>query len=754
MEKKNDGTKSKTVRGIANLIDANFSGTNQSKDCILILCEGLSAMSGIVSGLSSNDRNIIGIYPLKGKLLNVRGEQLKKIAENKEISDIKKILGLETGRSYDSIEDVNRHLRYGKIMFMTDQDTDGSHIKGLCINLFHSQWESLIRIPGFISFMNTPILRAKKGTQSQIFYHEGKYETWKRGFPDGQPQGWTIKYFKGLGTSTAVEFKEYFANKRIVDFTYQSMTSDDVVDKIFNKKRADERKTWLEQFDKNIHLNTNETNISYDQFVDKELIHFSVYDCERSIPNLVDGLKTSLRKILYCAFKRRLTTEVKVAQFSGYVSEHSEYHHGEASLNGAIIGLAQNFVGSNTINLLMPNGQFGTRLNSDDSASERYIFTQLNPLTRCLFPELDDPILHYLNEDGTSIEPEYYVPILPMVLVNGISGIGTGFSSSIPSFHPMKLVEYLRNKLMGVEPTKDFVPYYENFRGTVNPVEGETHKFLIKGVYTHSDTDQIRITELPVGTWTMPYITVLENLADGGVDKQGKRVAPSIKDFVSNSTEKIVDIVVTFPKGRVAELEAMSGGQPGVNGLEKLLKLTTTVSTTNMHLFDDQCKLKKYNHIYEIIDTFATVRLATYFKRKIYQISVLENILIKLSNKAKYIEHVLNGTVDLRRKSATEIEAMLVGVGLVHVDASFDYLIKMPMVSVSSENVEKLRKECADTTAELNELKQTRIEQMWLKELNVFETQYQTYVNKRAVEYILTPSSGGGSSTKKKSAKK
>ena len=134
--KKTDGSKTKTIRGINNLIDANFAGTNQSKDCILILCEGLSAMSGIVSGLSSDDRNIIGIYPLKGKLLNVRGEQMKKIAENKEINDIKKIMGLETGKHYDSIEQVHKHLRYGKIMYMTDQDLDGSHIKGLCINMF------------------------------------------------------------------------------------------------------------------------------------------------------------------------------------------------------------------------------------------------------------------------------------------------------------------------------------------------------------------------------------------------------------------------------------------------------------------------------------------------------------------------------------------------------------------------------------------------------------------------------------------
>jgi len=161
LAKKTDGSKTKTIRGVQNFVDANFSGTAQSKDCVLILCEGLSASAGIISGLSSEDRNTIGIYPLKGKLLNVRGEAIKKISENKEIAEIKKILGLVTGHEYKTIAEVNQSLRYGKVMFMTDQDLDGSHIKGLCINLFHSEWASLFKIPGFLSFMNTPILRAK-----------------------------------------------------------------------------------------------------------------------------------------------------------------------------------------------------------------------------------------------------------------------------------------------------------------------------------------------------------------------------------------------------------------------------------------------------------------------------------------------------------------------------------------------------------------------------------------------------------------
>ena len=468
LAKKTDGTKSKTIRGIANFIDANQSGTTLSKDCILILCEGLSALSGIVSGLSSDDRNTIGIYPLKGKLLNVRGEQIKKIAENKEINDIKKILGLESGKSYETIDDVNRCLRYGKVMYMTDQDLDGSHIKGLCINLFHSEWASLLKIPGFLSFMNTPILRAKKGVTTKLFYNEGEYNAWKESIQQQQLSSWNIKYFKGLGTSTSAEFKEYFANKKIVDFVYSETTSDDMIDKIFNKKRADDRKQWLEQYDKTAYLDTSQSTVLYDQFIDKELIHFSTYDCARSIPNMVDGLKISLRKILYSAFKRKLTSEIKVAQFSGYVSEHSSYHHGEASLNGAIVNMAQNYVGSNNINLLEPQGQFGTRLqNGDDSASERYIFTLLNPLTRRIFPEADDPVLTYLNDDGTIVEPEFYVPIIPFALINGITGIGTGFSCALPAYNPKTVIQYLKNKLQGnhaANETIDFIPYYEDSR--------------------------------------------------------------------------------------------------------------------------------------------------------------------------------------------------------------------------------------------------------------------------------------------------
>jgi DNA topoisomerase II len=737
LAKKTDGSKTRSVRGIANLIDANFSGTEKSKDCILILCEGLSALSGIVSGLSSTDRNIIGIYPLKGKLLNVRGEATKKINENKEISDIKKILGLETNKIYNDIDAVYRNLRYGKIMYMTDQDLDGSHIKGLCINLFHSEWSSLTKIPGFLSFMNTPILRAKKGSQTQLFYNDGEYKLWKDSFGINGPTGWTIKYFKGLGTSTSAEFKDYFANKRIVDFVYSGEISDDSIDKIFNKKRADDRKGWLERYDKESYLDTKTATVQYENFIDNELIHFSTYDCARSIPNMVDGLKISLRKILFASFKRKLTSEIKVAQFSGYISEHSAYHHGEASLNGAIINMAQNYVGSNNINLLEPNGQFGTRLQGgNDSASERYIFTQLNSLTRYIFPEVDDYVLNYLNDDGTIVEPDYYVPIIPFALLNGISGIGTGFSCNIAPYNPITIISYLKSKLNGIPQTCEFIPYYEGFTGTVERVNDQ--KYLIKGLYEIIGDDKIRITELPIGTWTMPYVTFLESLMDGNiVDKKGKKVPPSIKDFTSVCTEVSIDITIVFPRGVLSKLESQQDIN-GYNGVYKLLKLHTSVSTTNMHMFNSDCKLYKYKSIEEIIDDFYVVRLQMYVKRKLNMIANLEYNLLKLSNRARYIQLTLNDTIDLRRKTTEQVNILLSTNKLIHIDGDYKYLIKMPMDSVTNENVMKIMKEKENLENELKILNKTTVEQMWLSELTKLETEYNIYKKKREIIQLGT----------------
>jgi DNA topoisomerase-2 len=749
--KKTDGTKVKTIRGLTKLMDASYAGTERSKECMLILCEGESAKAGIVSGLTTIDRSFIGVYPLKGKLLNVRGETTKKINENEEITDIKKIVGLECDKIYESVQDVHKYLRYGKIIFMTDQDLDGSHIKGLCLNLFQSEWKSLTQIPGFIGFMNTPILKARKGNSELMFFNQGEYDKWKEENEESN-HTWKIKYYKGLGTSTDKEFREYFKQKKIVDFVYDDEKEcDDTIDMVFNKKRADDRKEWLENYNRNLYLDTARPSVSYSEFINRELIHFSKYDCDRSIPNLMDGLKCSLRKILFSAFKKNLTQEIKVAQFSGYVSENSCYHHGEASLNGAIVNMAQNYVGSNNINLFVPNGQFGSRMmGGKDSASERYIFTYLNPITRCIFPQKDDPVLTYLDDDGTPVEPLYYTPIVPMVLVNGTKGIGTGFSTSIPCFNIITIIRYIKQQI-GVDETtpkikeSDFIPYYEGFRGEITRTGDD--KFMVTGLYEDFGQDQLRVTELPIGTWTSDYKEFLENLIQPQLDKaSGKKVVGDVKDYMDRSTKHKVDFVITFQKGKLEEYSQEK--------IIKLLKLQTTISTKNMHLFDSKDKLKKYERITDIIDDYLSERVNMYSHRKEYMLEQLQKHLIILSNRARYIQAILSDEIDLRKKTQDQVFQMLSDSGYDLDEGSYKYLTRMPMDSVTNEQVEKIMKERNNKQFELDELSGKDEFQLWCEELDVLEIEYVKYQEERRLTTVDIPEENEEFTSTTKSGKK
>ena len=785
--KKTDGSKTRTIRGIPKLIDANYAGTEKSAQCTVIFCEGDSAKAGIVSGLSREDRNFIGVYPMKGKIMNTRGEHVKKIAENNEIMEIKQILGLEVGRKYTH-DDAKYRLRYGKVLFMTDQDLDGSHIKGLGINLFQSEWPSLTEIPGFIGFMNTPILKAKKGSQEKVFYNEGEYRAWKESdehnVTASAASGWNVKYYKGLGTSTGKEFKEYFEHKKIVDFTHSGEACDNAIDMVFNKKRADDRKTWLATYSRDRYLDTLQPSVTYEKFINDEMIHFSKYDCDRSIPNTMDGLKISLRKILFSAFKKNLKTEIKVAQFSGYVSEHSGYHHGEASLNAAIVGMAQNFVGSNNINLFEPNGQFGTRLQcGKDSASERYIFTQLNKLTRLIFRPEDDKVLTYLDDDGQSVEPIYYVPIIPMILVNGTKGIGTGFSTDIMCHNPSQIMEYIRYKLGGSTVATELVstppavePFYKNFKGTIRRVADT--RYLFKGCYTILDEKKIRVTELPVGTWTDDYKKFLEHLIEPQASKDKEKdkdtSAPIVKEYNDMSTDTNVDITITMAPNIIKTYSEKST-EFECNMLEKTLGLYTTQSTTNMNLFDSKEKLKKYGSVEEIIDDYCVVRLDYYTKRKEYMIAALQKELMVLSNRARYITELLEDKIDLRRKTNKMLVELLKERKYdamagdkqddkqddKHADqdnstgtGGYKYLLKLPMDSVSEENVTKLLNEKEKKEKELSDLDSKSTQQLWIQDLDELDVEYKKFVELTTAMEEKSCVAGGGAAAGGKKVKK
>jgi DNA topoisomerase-2 len=590
-----------------------------------------------------------------------------------------------------------------------------------------------------------------------------------------------------LGTSTGKEFKEYFEHKKIVDFTHSGEACDNAIDMVFNKKRADDRKTWLATYSRDRYLDTLQPSVTYEKFINDEMIHFSKYDCDRSIPNLMDGLKISLRKILFSAFKKNLKTEIKVAQFSGYVSEHSGYHHGEASLNAAIVGMAQNFVGSNNINLFEPNGQFGSRLQAGaDSASERYIFTQLNKLTRLIYRSEDDAILTYLDDDGQSVEPIYYVPIIPMVLVNGTKGIGTGFSTDIMCYNPAQIIAYIKHKLVGASaPVPTIEPFYKNFKGTIRRV-GDT-KYLLKGCYTILDDKKIRITELPVGTWTDNYKKFLENLieppaaGDKGKDKDKDKdgassSAPIVKEYNDMSTDTHVDITVTMA-ANIIKTYSEKATEFECNMLEKVLGLYTTQSTTNMNLFDAKEKLIKYSSAEEIVDSYSVTRLEFYGKRKDALIAALRKELMVLSNRARYITELLEDKIDLRRKTNKQLVELLKERKYDSMDAKdegsdenggdehsgqgqqgYKYLLKLPMDSVSEENVKKLLNEKEKKEKELSELSSKTVEQLWIKDLEELEVEYNKFVEATTYPYSATSEStakagGGGGKAKKVKSK-
>ena len=676
LRKLNSGTK-KTARliGIEKLDDANWAGTKNSSKCTLILTEGDSAKSLAMAGIEVVGRDAFGCFPLRGKLLNVRECSTHKILKNQEIQYLMKILGIKIGETYTDV----KNLRYGSILIMTDQDVDGSHIKGLIINFIHTFWPSLIKLNGFMRQFITPILKASKGKEVKSFYTIPEYEKWVKSMKNNV-KGWKIKYYKGLGTSSNKEAQEYFANiqRHRIDFEYKDEKDDESIDMAFNKKKAEERKNWLMNFDPNTPpLNLDVSKISYNKFINRELILFSMYDNQRSIPSVCDGLKPSERKILYGCFKKNLREEIKVAQLVGYISEHTAYKHGEQSLAGTIVAMAQNFVGSNNINLLMPNGQFGTRnKGGKDCASSRYIFTELNKVTRHLFNQNDSPLMDYIFEEGQKIEPKWYLPIIPMILVNGCEGIGTGWRSQLPCFNPHEIIKSLKSKLKGKGFTS-LQPWYKGYQGEIIENKDNKGHYIVTGQY-HWDEEnpkKVIITEIPIKKWTEDYKYFLQELM--GIEiisrnneennkKKGKGNGRKKSQDKSNNEEEekqkkkkkeiiVEDIRENHTYNRICfEVTLLDEYAKKFKQDDELFKktfnLTSNINIKNMVLFSPEGKLKKYNSIEEILQTFYDLRLNYYVLRKEYMISLLKKEVATLSNKARFIKMVIEDEIVIKRK--------------------------------------------------------------------------------------------------------
>mmetsp|Transcript_63109 Transcript_63109/g.116386 ORF Transcript_63109/g.116386 Transcript_63109/m.116386 type:complete len:1885 (-) Transcript_63109:169-5823(-) len=726
--------------GIPKLEDANLAGSGKSsEECTLILTEGDSAKSLAVAGLSVVGRDRYGVFPLRGKPLNVREASFQQTMNNNEIQNIIKIMGLDPKKEYET----SKGLRYGSVMIMADQDFDGSHIKGLVINFIHHWFPGLLKQPGFLKEFVTPIVKATKDDDTKVFFTIPEYEAWKEEM-DGA-RDWKCKYYKGLGTSTSSEAREYFSDLDQHELRFEHSVHEedhDLIDMAFNRARADDRKKWISECEEGTFVDHSQSTLTYSDFVNKELVLWAQYDVLRMIPSIVDGFKPGQRKVLHACFRKKLTSDMKVAQLSGYVAEHTAYHHGEASLQGTIIGMAQNFVGSNNINLLVPSGQFGTRIQGGkDHAASRYIFTRLSPVTRCIFPEADDAVLEYLSEEGLSIEPKWYCPIIPMALVNGAEGIGVGWATSIPNYNPREIIQNIRHHLRG-EPLQAMHPWYRGFKGTLTPIAGDVGKYENTGVVNVRGRSRVEITELPIGRWTQDYKEwTLEQLPKKDADTRSL-----ITEFREYHTETSVHFSLTVPPDKLANAES--------KGLHKQFHCYGRLSSTNMMLFGADGKLKKFETPEDILIEFAKTRLEVYGKRKEHHIAKLAREAAVLNDKARFVLLVVQEVLivenrpaadlckDMRQlglRTKSEIEQGDVSIFEVSEEMpkkkrvrtaddsdkvaadmgpeGYGYLVKMKLWTLTAEKVAELENQLRKKLQVLEELRKTTLEELWERDL-------------------------------------
>lgn len=709
--------KKRSFKKIDGFDRANNEGGKRSVECTLILCEGLSAKTYAVKGithgvLGKKGRDWFGIMPLRGKCLNVRDASPSVISNNIVISNIIQALGIRYDVDYTIDENYNQ-LSYGKVMIITDADCDGIHISALIQNFFHSLFPSLFdrKIP-FIVSMQTPIVRIFLPRTQLIFYDERKYLEYVKNNKDKKINK---KYYKGLGsTSNNAEIADTFG-KRIIEFVKDEHTDANMI-KLFHKNNANTRKEWLTSYDPNvggidwkidIDIQTIQMNMS--DFINHELIKFSIDDCSRSIPSLMDGNKESHRKVLYAVFLKNLKysgKELKTAQLAGYVAEKSGYHHGEQNLNDTITRMANNYVGSNNIPLLYRGGQFGTRLSGGkDAANARYTYTKMDVLTRLIYRVEDDDLLLRNEDDGDIVEPKFYVPIIPMVLVNGCTcGIGTGWSSNIPCYNPLDLVQSIK-KWLKIEQNEIFsvnlVPWYHGFKGMIEAVDEKS--FSCQGIIDTKKNTKV-ITELPIGMWTDKFRDTLDDLLE----------KKKIKGYKDNSTAELVNFVVTE------------------NDEEIDYKLSTIIKTSNMVLFDENQHIKKYNAISEIINNFCDVRYEYYVKRKKNIVASKKYLIKILENKKRFLDEILSGDLMLFDKKSYRPMAIIIkdleSRKYEKIDGNYDYLLHIQFGSISAERVDELSKEIENEFSQLNYILSKTEAEIWIDELDEFVAMYNKWL--------------------------
>jgi len=781
---KTDGKK-RTHISVPGYTTCNWAGGKKSTQCVLCITEGNSAETYGVKGRAQVENGIdkLGLFRLRGKLLNVMNAKLADVAKNREVQGLKEVIGLREGVDYTDDENYKR-LRYGKVRIMTDADNDGKHIACLVINYFYFFYPSLLN-RGFLEVLLTPILRVWKGHEDCYntkvkhrfkFYSNGEFLLWKEKTADADSKAWYYNYYKGLATSTDLDIKDdYKATK-----TFQITTDDTTHDRLrmaFNDQLAHQRKEWMQQWNAALEI-PEEPSVSISTYIDRALIHYAVVSVQRNIPSFMDGLKEGQRKVICACLKKwtsNCTDVVRVSQLQSYTAEQMNYHYGEAALNDTITAMAQDFVGTNNLRYFEQHGQFGTRLKGGvdkNAGSPRYIKVRPEKWLREVFRPEDDALLLYIEDEGSIQEPEFYLPIFPMWLVNGASGISTGWSSFMPNHNPLDGCAWLEAKLTG-KALPVLKPWYRGFKGKLSiklnkkkqaPVASapalplpedpsEIHhvahdhadglgdgddagddaevSLITEGTYTAELHKGIHITELPIGRWTEGYDKWLEDLLDPkckcakGTPSYGM---PTDTVATCCSSCKTAGMVAKDKVKPLITEKRMCSADPDTvdifvagfsNPSNKALRLRKSLGLTNMVLLDERRLPTKGESATAWLERFYAWRLPFYAKRKEMLLRVLKLDAEEAEAKRAFVAAVVSGTLVVVKQTKEQVVARCKELSLQ------PRYLSLPITQLTQDDITELEKKAQTLKDKYTDLAARTPESLWVDDLHSFVAVYK-----------------------------
>lgn len=780
---KTDGKKKRHI-SVPGYTTCNWAGGPKSSQCILCLTEGNSAETYGVKGRARVDGGIdkLGLYRLRGKLLNVMNAKLADVANNREVQGLKEVIGLREGVDYADDENYKR-LRYGKLRIMTDADKDGTHIACLVINYFHFFYPSLVA-RGYLEILLTPIIRVWKGTDDRhkakhraTFYTSGEFLVWKTKTPDWRQ--WKVKYYKGLATSVDKDIDEDYKALH----TMQVCTDADTPDRLrmaFNDQLAHQRKAWMQKWTPDLEVPAL-PSVSVTTYIDRALIHYSVVSVQRNIPDFRDGLKEGQRKVIASVLKkwpRGAGSEIKVAQLASYTSENFNYHYGEAALQETITAMTQDFVGANNLRFFEQHGQFGTRIKGGkDAGSPRYIYVRPERWLQEVFRDEDDALLTYIEDEGSVQEPEFYLPIFPMWAVNGALGIATGYSTFIPNHNPVDVCAWLEARLRGTAlPT--LKPWYRGFKGKLSvkmnkkkatapstpvPSDGalvpeasepalhdgddlggaddagdESEVSLVtEGTYTAELHKGIHITELPIGRWTEGYMKWLDDLLDPkckctkGTPSYGMPTdtvatcCSGCKTAGMVAKEKARPLI-TEKRSCSADPEHVDIFVAGFsNPSNKALRLRKSLGLTNMVLLNEGRLPTRCDSATAWLERFYTWRLPYYARRKEVLLRVLKASVEEAEEKRAFVAAVVTGELVVVKQSKEQVVARCKELRLQ------PRYLSLPITQLTQDDIAELEKKAQALKDQHTALAARAPEDLWVDDLHAFVAVYKKTINSK-----------------------